>query len=75
MLTLLPFGAFFKPKNMSLGSYLKETRAEMKHVSWPTRRQVIAYTSVVIVVSLVTAFFLGLFDFIFSFMLDTFILR
>ncbi len=55
---------------MSLTEYLKETRSEMKHVSWPTRRQIVAYTSVVIVVSIITSFFLGFFDFIFSFLLD-----
>jgi len=56
-------------------NYLKETRGEMKHVSWPTRRQTIYFTIVVTIVSLATAFFLGFFDFIFSTLLDTFILK
>jgi len=47
-------------------NYLKEVRGEMRHVSWPTRRQVIAYTAVVIAISLVTAFYLGLLDYIFT---------
>jgi len=51
---------------MNAASYIKETKAEMKHVSWPTRRQVVMYTAIVIAVSLVTALLLGLFDFIFS---------
>ena len=38
----------------------------MKHVSWPTRRQAITYTVVVIAVSLGTAVYLGLFDYFFS---------
>lgn len=46
--------------------YLREVRAEMKHVSWPTRRQTISYTVVVIALSLVTAVYLGLFDYVFS---------
>lgn len=46
--------------------YFKEVRAEMKHVSWPTRSQTIAYTLVVIAISLATAVYLGLWDYIFS---------
>lgn len=46
--------------------YLKEVRAEMKHVSWPTRRQTITYTLVVIAISLATAVYLGVFDYLFS---------
>jgi preprotein translocase subunit SecE len=47
-------------------NYFKEVRAEMKHVSWPTRRQAIVYTAVVIAVSLATAVYLGLLDYAFS---------
>jgi len=46
--------------------YLKEVRAEMKHVSWPTRQQTIVYTIVVIGISLATAVYLGLLDYVFS---------
>ncbi len=46
--------------------YLKDVRAEMKHVSWPTRSQTIIYTIVVIAISLATAVYLGLFDYLFS---------
>lgn len=48
-----------------LGEYLKETKAELKHVSWPTRNQAILFTVVVVVFSFVVAFFLGAFDYIF----------
>ena len=47
-------------------TYFKEVRGEMKHVSWPTRRQTITYTVVVIAVSLGTAVYLGLLDYLFS---------
>jgi preprotein translocase subunit SecE len=60
---------------MGLQEYLKETRAEMKHVSWPTRRQILSYTIVVIVASLMTAAYLGVFDFIFGFILSKFIVK
>ena len=54
--------------------YLKDTRGELQHVSWPTRRQAIAYTFVVIVISILTSFYLGLFDFLFANLLERFIL-
>jgi len=55
-------------------NYIKDTRGELTHVSWPTRRQAIAFTGVVIVVSVVTAVFLGFFDYVFSLILQKFVL-
>lgn len=51
---------------MSIIKYLKDTKAEMSHVTWPTRKQTIAHTLAVIVISILVAYFLGAFDFIFS---------
>jgi preprotein translocase subunit SecE len=45
-------------------NYFKEVRAELKHVSWSTREQTIVYTVVVVAVSLATAFYLGLWDYL-----------
>ncbi len=50
-----------------LTEYIKETRAELKHVNWPTRQQAIMYTVVVVIVSLLTALFLGVFDSLFAY--------
>lgn len=47
-------------------NYFKEVRAEMKHVTWPTRTQAIVYTAVVVAVSILTAFYLGLWDYLFT---------
>ncbi len=46
--------------------YLKETKTELKHVIWPSRMQTLYYTLIVIVLSVLIAYFLGIFDFIFS---------
>ena len=51
-------------KHMGLIQYIKETQVELKHVSWPTRRQAIAFTVVVILVSVGVALYLGLLDYI-----------
>jgi len=40
-------------------NFLKETKAEMKHVSWPTKDQTIAFTLLVIAISFIVAFLLG----------------
>lgn len=55
--------------------YITETRGELKRVSWPTRKQTIAYTVIVILISVFVALFLGLFDYLFTTGLQKFILR
>ncbi|MCH7529904.1 preprotein translocase subunit SecE [Patescibacteria group bacterium] len=55
-------------------NYIKETKGELKHVSWPTRKQSIIFTVLVICISIFTALFLGFFDFVFTFLLETFII-
>ncbi len=46
--------------------YIKETRAEMRHVTWPTRSQVVVFTFAVIGMSIIAGIYLGLFDFVFT---------
>jgi preprotein translocase subunit SecE len=53
--------------------YLKDTKAEVKHVSWPTQRQAVVFTVLVIVFSVVVAVLLGFADFIFTEALNWFI--
>lgn len=46
--------------------YLKDTRAELRHVAWPTQAQTIVYTVLVALISVGIALYLGLFDYIFT---------
>lgn len=55
---------------MGIITYLRETKAEMKHVSWPTRKQAFSYTAVVIVLAVATAILLGIFDEFFAFIVS-----
>ena len=55
-------------------NYLKDTKGEMVHVVWPTRREAISFTAVTILVSVATAAYLGFFDYIFSLVLQKFII-
>lgn len=54
--------------------YIKAVQGEFTHVSWPTRDQAIAYTALVIGISVFVALLLGGFDFIFTFGLEKLIL-
>jgi len=50
-----------------LTSYIQESVAEMKKVTWPTKKETYNYTLLVIGVSLGVAIFLGILDYIFNF--------
>jgi preprotein translocase subunit SecE len=46
--------------------YLRETRAELKKVTWPTREEATNLTYIVLGVTLAFSVFLGLVDWIFT---------
>ncbi len=48
---------------MNFLKYLKETQIELKQVVFPTAKQTISYTMVVIIVSILVAVMLGAVDF------------
>jgi preprotein translocase subunit SecE len=43
--------------------FLKEAKIELKKVTWPTPKQTLASTSVVIIVVILVSIFLGIVDF------------
>ena len=54
--------------------YLKDSRAELKKVTWPTREQTKNHTLMVIGLSVAVALFLGTLDYMFNWMLGKFVL-
>lgn len=48
-----------KKQQSGIARYFTETRGELKKVAWPTRREAISLTKVVIVVMVVMMIFLG----------------
>jgi preprotein translocase subunit SecE len=50
----------------ALARYFKETRAEIRKVSWPTREQATRLTLIVLAVTIVMAIFLGTVDYVFA---------
>jgi preprotein translocase subunit SecE len=47
---------------LQVRDFFREVRIELKKVTWPTRKETIAATSMVIILSVLVAFFLGLLD-------------
>lgn len=58
---------------MKFIDYLKDTRGELRHVSWPTQKQVIAFTVLIVIVSVLTAAYLGFFDGLFGYLLQEYV--
>ena len=46
--------------------YLKETRAELRKVTWPTRQEARTLTTIIVIVTVAMAIFLGALDYIFQ---------
>ena len=55
-----------KPKQRKVTKFYRETVAELKKVSWPTRSEAINLTKVVLVVILIMGAFLGILDYLFT---------
>jgi len=49
--------------------FFKDVRAEMKKVTWPSRKTVITYTEIVLIVMALLTVFIFLIDSIFSYLL------
>ncbi len=51
---------------MSIISYIKEVKAESKNIKWPTKKQIVNYTVIVIVLSILLALYVGGLDALFA---------
>jgi preprotein translocase subunit SecE len=55
-----------KKQQKGIRKFYRETMAELKKVSWPTREEAIHLTRVVIIVIFAMGAFLGLLDYVFT---------
>ncbi len=55
-------GSIFRYLNIA-GQFLRESKMELKKVKWPTRKELLASTGMVIFLVLAVSLFLGLIDF------------
>mgnify|MGYP003394106651 CR=1 FL=1 len=54
--------------------FFTEAKGELLKVNWPTQKELVRYTLLVVVISLVVAMFLGLLDTLFSYLVERFLL-
>lgn len=59
----------------SLNKYFRGVKSEFKKVVWPTKKQVLNYSTIVIVVSILFAILLSVYDKVIMFLLQQFIYR
>ncbi len=66
--SLTPRGFFTKTKTnvKTFFNYIKESLGEVRHIKWPTKEQTLLYTFAVVVIALVVAYYLGIFDLLFA---------
>ena len=50
MATLVKNGVMARKKRFSLVSYIKETKQELKRVTWPTKKELLKNTGIVLTV-------------------------
>lgn len=53
-----------------IANYFREALYELRKVTWPTKKQTINYSFVVIALTIATAVFFALLDFIFTWLLS-----
>ena len=59
---------------MAISKFLKESRQEIKKVTWPTRKDTVRYTIMVVVASLIVAAYLGGVDALVMYVIRNFVL-
>jgi preprotein translocase subunit SecE len=55
--------------------YFRDSYHEMRNVVWPSRKQTVLHTVMVVVFSVIIAVFLGSLDLLFTFILEKFLVK
>lgn len=55
-------------------TFLREAKVELSRVNWPSQKEIIRYTVLVVIISIVVAVFLGALDFLFSLLVEKYLL-
>ncbi len=59
---------------MKIVDYIRDTKGELKHVSWLPSRMVVGYTVLVVAVVIAVSLFLAVFDGGFGYLIERFVL-
>ena len=60
---------------MNISRFLKSVHGEFNHIVWPTKDQTVSYTIAVVILTIAIAYYLGLFDWVFSIGLEALLNR
>ncbi len=60
---------------MKFIDYIRDTRGELKHVSWLSSRQTFGYTLLVVILVITVSLYLAFFDGVFGYLIERFILN
>ncbi len=58
----------------SIKKFFAESRQELRHVNWPTRQEAVRLTLIVIGIAVALSVFLGAFDYLFSYIMKTYVI-
>lgn len=58
----------------TIWKFLGEAKVELMRVNWPSQKQILRYTTLVIVISILVAIFLGSLDLLFSRLVERFLI-
>ncbi|MDO8885955.1 preprotein translocase subunit SecE [Candidatus Oleimmundimicrobium sp.] len=58
-----------KKSSKKAGSYFKDVKGELKKVSWPSRKEVVSSTLIVLFLTIIFSAFIGGFDYLFTIIL------
>lgn len=47
-------------------SYLKEAKEELQKVSWPSKKDTVRYSMIIVVISILVALYFGVLDWVFT---------
>lgn len=63
-----------KKKRKNIKSFFQEIKIEMKKVNWPTKKETVKYTLIVLGATAVVAAYLGMLDAVFFRLLEKFVI-
>ena len=58
---------------MKIFLFIREVRSELEKIVWPTRRETIRLTSLVLILSLIVGLYVGGLDFLFTSIVNSFL--
>jgi len=62
-------------KNNVVANFFSDVREEIKKISWPTSKQTINTTLLVVAATIIVGIYVGLIDYLLTFLLEKFLIK